>query len=297
MNPHYKSNIEGKNLLILPVDLSTMFNVDGTLNTRLMKRKARMNISKSSPIINHTITEGANKNVLTVTGELSKTYTKATILANGKNVFVEAEFTSEEINAISNVAELTELINSKNNLVFITSVVSIFSEAVIDIYYSKSEGCLIVTPELTILGNVLPANEFLLDVSGYKVAPLMLDQLQTDINFKADVKYRPIANTVLDHPVGAIAEAKSDSQVYSILLQGLATQAYISEYMRHTNNGDVNMLKDTPIQIVRLSEPTLSLFGKDVFDHHFVVHTTPVTYKLQQINNVKCEYITFPIFF
>ena len=102
---------------------------------------------------------------------------------------------------------------------------------------------------------------------------------------------------IIDHPVDKIAEAKTDAFIYSILLQGLATFPYISEYARKVGNGDVNMLKDTPVQVVVLEELTENMFASDKFDHHFVVQSTPFKYKLQQINNVKCTQIAFPIFF
>lgn len=295
MSKFYKREIDDKNLFILPIDLSTMFKSDGTLNTRLLKRKARMTIDNATPIINPVIVE--TKHLLTVSQETSKHFGKAVIAGPGKSVLVEAEFTPEEINSVINVDSLTTLVNSKNNLIYITSVVSIYSENVVDIYYSKKDECFIVAPELTLLGTILPENEFLIDMAGWKVALLNLSNLQTDFNFSRNTGYKAMPTTKLDHPLTAIAEAKSDVSIYSILLQGLATFPYISEYMRKTSNGDVNMLKDTPVQIVVLEEPTENMFDADKLDHHFVVQATPFTYKLQQINNVKCNKIAFPIFF
>lgn len=295
MNKFYKRGIEDKSLHIFPIDLSTMFKTDGTLNTRLLKRKARMMILNSTPIINPAIIE--TKQSLSVSKEHQKQYSKAVIAGVGKSILVEAVFTDEEIATVMDEASLIALINSKNNLIFVSSVVSIYSENVIDIYYSKKEGCFIVAPELTLLGSVLPENEFLIDMAGWKIGLLNLSNLQTDFNFGRDTAYRPMPDTLLDHPVASIAEAKSDATIYSILLQGLATFPYISEYMRKTANGDVNMLKDTPVQIVVLEELTENMFASDKFDHHFVVQSTPFKYKLQQINNVKCTQIAFPIFF
>lgn len=295
MSNFYKREVEDKNLYILPIDLSTMFKTDGSLNTRLLKRKARMTISNSSPIINPVIVE--NKHLISVAKETSRHFSKAVIAGHGKSVLVEAQLTDTEINAVTDVDSLTALINSKNNLIFISSIVSIYSENVVDIYYSKKDECFMVAPELTLLGTTLPENEFLIDMAGWKVGLLNLNNLQTDFNFTSNIGYLPMPSINIDHPAGSIAEAKSDASVYSILLQGLATFPYISEYMRKTANGDVNMLKDTPVQIVVLEELTENMFVSDKMDHHFVVQATPFTYKLQQINNVKLNKIAFPIFF
>ena len=295
MNKFYKREIEDKSLHIFPIDLSTMFKTDGTLNTRLLKRKARMMISNSTPIINPVIVE--NKHLISVAKETSRHFSKSVIAGQGKSVLVEAQLTDTEINAVTDVDSLTALINSKNNLIFISSVVSIYSENVVDIYYSKKDECFIVAPELTLLGTTLPENEFLIDMAGWKVGLLNLSNLQTDFNFTSNIGYVPMPTINIDHPVDKIAEAKTDASIYSILLQGLATFPYISEYARKVGNGDVNMLKDTPVQIVVLEELTENMFASDKFDHHFVVQSTPFNYKLQQINNVKCTQIAFPIFF
>ena len=55
-NYYVNSGIE-KSLHIFPLDLTTMFKSDGSLNTRLLKRKARMLLNNSTPIINSVITE------------------------------------------------------------------------------------------------------------------------------------------------------------------------------------------------------------------------------------------------
>lgn len=295
MSNFYKREIEDKSLFILPIDLSTMFKTDGSLNTRLLKRKARLTVSNSSPIINPVIVE--DKQILSVSKETSRRFDKAVVLNDSKSILVEAELTDAEINSIADEASLTALVNSKNNLIFISSVASIYSENVIDIYYSKKDECFIVAPELTLLGSTLPENEFLIDMAGWKIGLLNLSNLQTDFNFSSNIGYRPMPTINVNHPADKIAEAKTDASIYSILLQGLATFPYISEYARKVGNGDVNMLKDTPVQIVVLEETTASLFVSDKMDHHFVVQATPFTYKLQQINNVKLNKIAFPIFF
>lgn len=295
MSKHYKDEIQDKNLFILPVDLSTMFKADGTLNTRLLKRKARMTITNSSPIVNPVVVE--DKSLLTVSPESKKEFSKAVIAGPEKSVLVEAAFTDEELAAVLDVDSLLSLVNGKNNLIYITSILSMFSENVVDIYYSKKDECFIVAPELSLLGTVLPENEFTIDMAGWKVGLLHLSNLQTDFNFSSGIKYKPMPNITIDHPIDAIAEAKTDSTIYSILLQGLATFPYISEYMRKTGNGNANMLKDTPIQIVVLEELAENMFASNKLDHHFVVQNTPFTYKLQQINNVECKKIAFPIFF
>lgn len=295
MSKHYKDAIGGKILFILPVDLSTMFKADGSLNTRLLKRKARMSITNSSPIVNPVVVE--DKNLLTVSPESKKEFSKAVIAGVGKSVLVEAELTDAEIESVSDVESLTSLINSKNNLIYITSILSMFSENVVDIYYSKKDECFIVAPELTLLGTVLPENEFTIDMAGWKIGLLHLSNLQTDFNFAGNIKYKPMPDITIDHPADAIAEAKTDATIYSILLQGLATFPYISEYMRKSGNGDINMLKDTPVQIVVLEELTENMFASNKLDQCFVVQNTPFTYKLQQINNVECKKIAFPIFF
>ena len=293
-NYYVNSGIE-KSLHIFPLDLTTMFKSDGSLNTRLLKRKARMLLNNSTPIINSVITD--QKNVMSVSADNTKTFQKHTQLNDHKSIYVEASFTEAEIAAVTDADSLKDLINSKNNLFYLASAISTFSENVVDIYYSKSEKCLVVAPELSLLGSVLPANEFLLDIAGWKVGLLNIQGLQTDFNFSKDVRYRPLPDLTITDSATHIAESRTDVSVHSILLQGLATFPYISEYMRKTGNGDVNMLKDTPVQIIVLEEDTVNMLAGNKFDHHFVVQNTPFTYKLHQINDVECKKIAFPIFF
>ena len=104
-NYYVNSGIE-KSLHIFPLDLTTMFKSDGSLNTRLLKRKARMLLNNSTPIINSVITD--QKNVMSVSADNTKTFQKHTQLNDHKSIYVEASFTEAEIAAITDADSLKD---------------------------------------------------------------------------------------------------------------------------------------------------------------------------------------------
>ena len=105
-NYYVNSGIE-KNLHIFPLNLTTMFKSDGSLNTRLLKRKARMLLNNSTPIINSVITD--RKDVMSVSADNTKTFLKQTQLNNHKSIYVEASFTEAEIAAVTDADSLKDL--------------------------------------------------------------------------------------------------------------------------------------------------------------------------------------------
>lgn len=303
MSSYHKERVEDKRLLIMPTDLTKMFE-NGKLNQRFLSRIVNGISIQSIPIINPAIIE--EKISLSNVIESKDTYLKADVFGADKSILIEVDFTEEDIIALDAAADqaaaialLTTIIKSKNNLIYIGSAKSKFTNNVIDIYYSILDACFLVFPELTILGSTLPANAFEITLEFYKLAPLEVAGLQPELGFKAETKYRPMANMkpAFLNIASGIAEAKSDISTYSLLLQGLSTYSYNSEYMRKSDNGDVNMLKDTLVQLIVIETPTIDMLEKDKMTQQFIVQKSAISFGLQQISDVQNSKIAFPLFF
>ena len=289
-----------KQLLLIPSDIAKLTK-DNTLageldKDRIIASGAIAEINISIPIVSDNIVKPVTH--LSTTFEQKELIEKTEMSSSAKNILIDVDL-EELLEECLVGTELLAYIKENTKLIYIASTKSLLTNSIVDIYYHSVDKCLYVAPELSPLGNP-PAIVSSMNISLYRVAPLKLEtSLNSSTMFSIDTGYYnslEFKDTATNLDSGLVT-AKTDVTVYTLLVQGLNSNAVNSEYSRNTATGGTsnNLNKDRPIHLIVLEEPATNLLKNNILNSCLIAQATPYDWRLRVSGKSAINKIAFPI--
>lgn len=194
--------------------------------------------------------------------------------------------------------------NDLERISYVGTAKSILTSNLIDIYYDKLNQVIFYIPELSFAGKkgtTIGNQSCLATLKATVINNTSLSTGNVYSSEKSNIKSSSTDNGLFGESVDIIGNTLIDSvtpiavKTELRLMNDLFPHGYECEYARDTALGNVNSLKDTPVQIISLEGLTQA--DKSTVDTAMVYADSPLTYTAKYIGRHELDTIKFAVHF